>query len=207
MPSARRRQYSFSEITGFYWQTFFEGDAKFDEDINGGSIVYDVDGVKLNTGGVAGDYAILWSINMNTYTLMSWDKKRTLEVGLYISSVWNKADFWATLGDGGERGATDEHIGVKTLNSKLYGTVANGTTESTLLLEDPYPTGAFTVKVVFIPNVECRFFINGVDRGAITTNLPSGSAKYHTTLCLQAKTTENGSIVMECAHWKVFQEE
>jgi len=67
------------------------------------------------------------------------------------------------------------HVGYKIINATLYGTVANGTNESTLEIET-LPMGAWrTLDVIFTPGVEARFLVDGVDKGTITTNLPSGT--------------------------------
>jgi len=46
--------------------------------------------------------------------------------------------------------------------------------ESTLTIETISAAVYRRLECVFTPGVECRFYVNGVDKGAITTNLPSG---------------------------------
>ena len=110
----------------------------------------------------------------NTY---SWDKKRVFGAEVYFSSYTNQV-VWIVSGwitDITASSATDRHIGFKLVNDTLYGTVADGTTEATLTLETLSSDAHRTLEYVYTPGSEVRFYVDGVDKGAITTNLPSGT--------------------------------
>ena len=104
--------------------------------------------------------------------LLRWDKKRKIRTVMSLDSV---ADVTVFLCSGLDviTTPTVEHVGFKIINNSLYGTVADGTTEATLLLQT-ITIDVYTLECVFDPSIpECRFFVDGVDKGAITTNLPT----------------------------------
>ena len=47
--------------------------------------------------------------------------------------------------------------------------------EATLTIETLTAAVYRRLECIFIPGTECRFYVNGVDKGAITTNLPEFS--------------------------------
>ena len=70
----------------------------------------------------------------------------------------------------------DRHIGFKMDDRSLYATVGNGSAESTLLVQSGVPDRTeLKLEAILTPGVECRFYVDGVDKGAITTNLPTGT--------------------------------
>lgn len=115
-------------------------------------------------------------------------KKTTQSLGLHANYGLNRsffADVWfysATSATGLLRIATastasKKHIGFKVLNGILYGTVGNGSAETTVLLQT-IDTIAFAAErsllVIFTAGSKCEFFVDGVLLGTITTGLPSG---------------------------------
>jgi len=133
--------------------------------------------VGLGTGTTSGStvktYKRFYGFN-NTY---SWDKKRVFGAEVYFSSYTNQV-VWIVSGwitDITASSATDRHIGFKLVNGTLYGTVADGTTEATLTLKTLSSDAHMTLEYVYTPGSEVRFYVDGVDKGAITTNLPSGT--------------------------------
>jgi len=133
--------------------------------------------VGLDTGTTSGStvktYKRFYGFN-NTY---SWDKKRVFGAEVYFSSYTNQV-VWIVSGwitDITASSATDRHIGFKLVNGTLYGTVADGTTEATLTLKTLSSDAHMTLEYVYTPGSEVRFYVDGVDKGAITTNLPSGT--------------------------------
>ena len=103
---------------------------------------------------------------------LRWDKKRKIRTVISLDSV---ADVTVFLCSGVDiiTTPTSEHVGFKIINDSLYGTVADGTTEAELLLQT-IGTDVYTLECVLDPSIpECRFFVDRVDKGAITTNLPT----------------------------------
>ena len=104
--------------------------------------------------------------------LLRWDKKRKIRTVISVDQITDITVFLCS-GYNIIATPTTEHVGFKIINDSLYGTVADGTTEATLLLQT-IGTGVYTLECVFDPSIpECRFFVDGVDKGAITTNLPT----------------------------------
>ena len=106
----------------------------------------------------------------------SWDKAQKLKTRVkFMAAGSNVGDFWVQ--SGGKN--TVKHIGFKVSGGRLYGTVADGANESTRELEN-FGAGAINairlLSLVYDPGTECRFYVDGVDRGALTTDLPSGDA-------------------------------
>jgi len=128
------------------------------------------------TGTTLDSYAMIGKSAYGLSRAVSWDKKRWFGVlvRLHTYSAQNihiVTGYCPTTGSAN----TYRHIGFKLINADLYGTVGNGTYESTLLLET-LTAGVFRrLECVLDPGVECRFYLDGVDKGAITTNLPTGT--------------------------------
>ena len=100
------------------------------------------------------------------------------------------------------------HIGFKLNGSELLGTVADGTDEETLLLETfTVVTHVRNLEVVYTPSVEARFYIDGIDKGAITDHLPSSSVSSAYMLNGSVSNTATGSKVIGIYECRTLQEE
>ena len=70
------------------------------------------------------------------------------------------------------------HFGFRIINGTAYGTVGDGTTESTLNLGSASGinnASGIALSAYFKAGVGVEFFINKVSKGTITTNLPTGT--------------------------------
>lgn len=105
---------------------------------------------------------------------MSFSKEIRAFGCFYLGGNINDQVTWFGVGWMGYGSWTEKHLGFRIEEDTVYGTVADGTTESTVNLRAIAPNTKYVFKLVFKPGVECRFFIDGVDKGAIITNLPSG---------------------------------
>ena len=71
---------------------------------------------------------------------------------------------------------TDRHIGFKMNDRDLYATVGNGSAESTLLLQSGVPDRTeMKLEAILTPGVDCKFYVDNEYKGAIETNLPTGT--------------------------------
>jgi hypothetical protein len=138
--------------------------------------------VRLNTGTTAGSTSVIEKVAHGITStaatgVATWDKNRYFHIRVYFSTYTNQI---VHITSGGSTatvsGNIDNHIGFKLINGDLYGTVANGTSESTLFLETLTTSGYKYLKAVLTAGTECRFYVDGVDKGAITTNLPTGTS-------------------------------
>jgi hypothetical protein len=139
-----------------------------------GSITWEDVYATLNTGTTSFSYSYVYKAMGLGAT---WNKPRYLMLRVaFMTYTYQYAHLVSgRISDYTSSGNTARHIGFKLINGDLYGTVADGTTESTLLLTSLTAATAMTLETVFTPGVECRFYVDGVDKGAITTNLPSGT--------------------------------
>lgn len=145
-----------------------------------GSVTWSSSYARPQTGATLNSHARVYkSISARTTGLYSWSHARRWRAHINFRD-FNDCNIHLGMGDIPNTGApnTGRHIGFKLLTDRnLYGTVADGTTEATLLLQGPYGASfQRLLEVVFTPGVEARFYVNGVDMGAITTNLPTGTS-------------------------------
>lgn len=139
-----------------------------------GSFTWSVKDVESNTGITSDSYAGLTKEAVGLGSVASWAKKRFFGVYVYFG-FYSAQNIHITSGACPNTGAanTGRHIGFKLIDDALYGTVADGTTEATHLLETLTAAVYTRLECVLTPGVECRFYVDGVDKGAITTNLPT----------------------------------
>jgi hypothetical protein len=144
-----------------------------------GNIEWSSDNVRLSTGTTVGSYAFLqkicWAFTPNG--LPTWDKKRYLGVVAYFETFSNQNIHLVVGRCPIEAENPLVHIGFKLIDDTLYGTVGDGTGESTLYLETLTVEGFKKLECILDPELgECRFYVDDVYKGAITTHLPSGDA-------------------------------
>jgi len=134
-----------------------------------------VDSLQLFTGTTADSYAYAYKDVYGELPGLTWDKKRYL--GVLASIDISPGNSWVISGLCPFKGpeTTARHIGFKILDGTIYGTVADGAAESTLEIETLVGTATRRLECILDPGVECRFYVDGVDKGAITANLPSGT--------------------------------
>jgi hypothetical protein len=67
-------------------------------------------------------------------------------------------------------------FGIKIVNYDLYGELYDGTTSTITTLATAMTNfGHYDIKVVWTPTVSMEYFVNGVSKLTITTNLPTGA--------------------------------
>jgi hypothetical protein len=176
---------------------FKEGDANIDW--------YDAN-THLSVGTTPGSWAALvkWVLGG------SWDRKRYFSLLVLLSASPNQIVHLlsGTTEDPTASNNPSRHIGFKAVGNNLYGTVGNGSTEATLLLETLPEGGGFRwLECVLIPGEECRFYVDGVDKGAITTNLPTGGHEASALFLATLSITQTDLVGMDVYEVRVFQEE
>jgi len=143
-------------------------------------IAWTTPNILLSTGDTSGSYAYVFK-EVGLVPVPSWDAKRYFSCTFRLYFTTANYIAWLTSGFGGDPDATGtnyQHVGFKLINGDLYGTVADGSAESTLLLASLTETDErHKISFEFTPGVEARFYLDGVDKGAITTNLPSGTTR------------------------------
>jgi hypothetical protein len=175
-----------------------------------GSIGWQSYCVQLKTGTSGGSLAWIRKMFMGfSPGAYDWSKKRYLGIAGTFYAYTNQYVHLVT-GDikniGGPANGL-HHVGFKLIDGDLYGTVGNGTAESTLLLETLAGAVFRRLECVFTPGVECRFYVNGVDKGAITTNLPSGDSGSYYALYASVYNTADENKQVDIVEWRVLREE
>lgn len=160
-----------------FWTTWFESLDGLHQALSGtGAISLSESHVELATGATAGSSARLDKYTDYPVPALSWDKAQQLKTKTWLrSDTSNVCDAWVQRG----RAGIFSHIGFKVTAGKLYGTIGNGSAETLLELETlgaSNYTEERGLVAKFSPGTECRFYVDGVDKGAISTNLPSGLA-------------------------------
>ena len=164
--------------------------------------------VVLDTGTTSDSYAFVIKM-VSPPVPYTWDKKRYFCVkGLilmysaqYIHIVTGNISSYSASAN------TERHVGFKVVDNVLYGTVGNGTAESTLEIETLTETVSRILEVAFTPGVEARFYVDGVDKGAITTNLPSGTTHAEYLFFTSVYNTEAVNKSLRIMEVRAMQEE
>lgn len=189
---------------GILWDAFFESLDGFETD-GTGTAVLSAQRMRIASAAVIGSYHVLYKSPSGTLASPTWAKKRRIKTRFLFSHITD-IEAWILSGSGGDWGATDRHIGFKHVNGTLYGTVADGTTENTLNCGAVFAGISMLLELVFTPGSECRFYVDGVDKGALTTNLPSGTTEAKYIFWVEVKTSVAGFRSMDVAEWRFLQE-
>lgn len=156
---------TFEELTGYDISPSGSGDTSVS-----------LSGATLWTGATMNSVAELSKSQSDLFPGLTFSKDRSLIADIKITNATSAVGTHNILsgGAGGFR-----HIGFKVVAGILYGTVGNGSLETTVALET-LGTGAYTIvrslRAIFAAGVKCEFYVDGSLLGTITTGLPSGYA-------------------------------
>ena len=166
--------------------------------------------VMSQTGATLNSYIQLYKAALGLSGAYSWDKKRFFGVYVYLDT-YSAQNIHIVSGYCPGTGAanTYRHIGFKLIDDTLYGTVADGTTEATTTAIETLTAAVYRrLECVLDPSIpECRFYVGGVDKGAITTNLPTGITDSDYLLCSTIHNTEANYKDFYFLEARTFQEE
>jgi len=161
----------------------------------------------LRTGGTADSHAEVHKHVLGLSGAYNWERKRYF--GVYVRfDTYSAQNIHIVTGAAPNKGATNfwAHIGFKLINNKLYGTVGDYVAESTKLLETLSAAVWRRLECILDPTIpECRFFVDGVDKGAITTNLPTGTDDADQALKAAVHNTEAVEKMIRLAEVRVLQ--
>jgi len=175
----------------FHFTTYFEGadnSSRWSRVFAGsGTITGDGRWIMLSTGTTAnsmvglhidfGSVSSTGNLNMSPYTWsgVPWIIRTTVMFSANTNQQIYIGSGIASNSSPPSISWTSEHIGFKVINGELYGTVANGSAESTLDLGAISTNTPYVLRVDFSPNQNACFNVNGSSKGCITSNLPSGT--------------------------------
>lgn len=187
-----------AQTNGIFWEqpfqiisTDFEASGRFTFNQAGGaSATYGgADGVNILTPGVAAYGQLLWKLGGST-SFTAYARPTQFGCSLYLNQLGTSCQAYVGIGNvttssgAGGHTFTNKHVGFKIINSggtiTLYGTVANGTTESTVSISTISAPVNLDL-VCFITNAGTVNFWARNDGGAysvasITTNVPAANS-------------------------------
>ncbi len=185
------------ERNDFYWMTIFES-------LDGYDIALATIGavsVTLETAATTSSQAKAIKNPILNFNGLTWDKDRKIRTKVRFFTNTNQS-IWLISGDI----STARHIGFKVLDGVLYGTVADGTTESTLNCGSVSTSGnGVSLETRFETGVGAEFFVDDISKGTITTNLPSGTAFASRMIEFIVTTDENVAKKITFSFYELWQ--
>ena len=149
-------------------------------------------GVRADTGTTINSHAELIKLLYPLYPALTWPKKRTLALNVDFSwSDGGNDEFWLVSGERGN----NRHIGFKVISQVLYGTCYQAAESVVALSGGANPAfayQAYSLKFVYDGANSVKFYVDGVLRGEITTNIPTGSTDANRLWNLYVKTLTAG---------------
>jgi len=177
--------------TDIFWATNFESlDGFYNSASLSATVTLSDAMLELNTG--TDNNALAYFRKEHTIRLPvgTWNKARKFRV---------MAQFYSTASSTGinliatGKSYVSRHIGFCVVDGLLKGSVHNGSSQTTVTLED-WGTGAYLktdkLEAIFTPGSKAEFYIEGVKIDEITTGLPSGSADAEHWICGYVKNTD-----------------
>lgn len=195
-------------LDDFYFDTFFVNKDRWHCVTNGtGTVTFYDDYSKVSTGATAGALAKIYKEIDYPLVPLTWEKERILKIAARIYSlVDNICDCW--IGSGSPTG--NEFIGFKVTAGKLYSRCLSSAGETVAEIMD-LGASAYTVtlnlKCHLQPGVRCDFWVDGVQRDAITTNLPTGDGDADEVISIRIENPgSNNDKRAQFSHSQLWQE-
>ena len=190
----------------FYWLTLMESlDAFFPNESGTGSVSIASGELSLQTGTTSDSYGWIRKDPDWPALTFTWEKNRKFRTKIRFINV-TKQEVYAWIGDvGPPHMNASNHVGFKVIDDVLYGTVGDYVAESVLELGTITATN-YLLECVFKAGVECRFYVDGVDKGALTTHLPSGIYGVETIMNVEVRNTEAVNKRIDLSMWEFWQD-
>ncbi len=162
-----------------FWHTFFDSlDGFTVTGTNGGAVTLSASAVILgkDTTSLNG-LASLIKTPLYPMTAYTWDKPRKFKARVNIACTdMNHTRAVFAIGNILTPVSTGRHFGFyldETMG--LVGTVADGTTQATTALMTLVSGTTYLLEAILTPGGNVEFFVDGVSKGTISTNLPTGT--------------------------------
>jgi hypothetical protein len=192
--------------SGLYYETYFDSIDGFYKDTVGGSVTLDSQKVTLSTGSTINNYASISKMAPVLAVSPKFDKVikfKTSIVVPYRTNVFASVSIPIFIVDDT---STISHISFYIKDNNLYGSTANGTTRTNLLLLSNLSTSWLDLEMVYIPSVSCQFFVNNNLVGTITTNLPLTNNTIQQILNVNITTLEASNKLLYLSYYRFMQE-
>lgn len=187
----------------FSWFTIFESIDGFYKTGAGLSLDSDGRGVILTTSGVENNEVRIYKfLGLWSPVLLSWDKNRRMRAKVKFFNNTNQ-DAYVIMG----RVAPDtsRHVGFKVEDGVLYATMADGTTEETINCGNVSTATVYELEVDFIAGTSAEFFVQGVSKGTLSTNIPTGGTDSSFLMWLSVITREAASKKIQVGFFNLWQ--
>lgn len=168
-----------------FWacESYLSGSGRFSSSLGGSGSITESAGIRINTGSTAGSTAVLIGQNFNALTINLFDENPKL-TGYWYPTSNGTSGFtsWFITGCAiqvtqGATTLTAKHIGFIARNNVMYGSNANGSSQTITALSGVINLNAsqFHVEARMTSGVDVKFYVNGVLKATHTTNLPTGA--------------------------------
>lgn len=202
------------EVFNSVWSNYIYHSTTFDNidayTINVGTVTNDPgQGVIASTGVISGAEAD-FKRNLTYDTFLRWDMEQRFKTSIQINSATSME---AVLGIGKiqapSSAALGTNFGFYITNGAIQGQCNNQTNQTRLALGvNMSALTSYELEARFIPNYGVLFFVNGVQRGLIQTNLPSADTSNipHTTFIgCYVKTNAAGTKILYISFFEFIQ--
>ena len=170
----------------FYWNGLFESfDGWVVGDSGSGGTVVGGTGVTLETGATTNDETEIIK-KPDFQNILTFDARSRFKTAFRFSTGSDAdSEFNVSIGQGGVI-STFNHYGFFVDGGVLYGSVADGATQSTIALMSITDEDRYLVEARLLPNNRVVFFVSDADgfklieRGSLVTNLPNGKINFST---------------------------
>lgn len=192
----------------FSWVTLLESLDGFAQ-VAGGTITLSSQYVSIVTSAAPSNTCELQKLQPAAANSFSWDVLRKQRS---IVQFVNNTDVETYIISGSYSASTDRHIGFKHIDGSLYGTCADGTTSSSVLLGTVGTGVVYTITAKFYPAEKIDFYVKGGAFGSgvigtITTNLPSGVTDAEKFLGIKHTTTGAATKELRLSYYDFWQAE
>jgi hypothetical protein len=170
-----------------------------------GTLVTGSTGINSTTGTTSGQFnEVQKFLRDGGGDLFTWSKDRSQQTTVYMNANWNNVTLAIFSGSYGST-TTDNHIGFSMIDGRIYGTVANGTTETTLDLQSYTNNQMYVLRFDHVVGVGVQFYVNQTLKGTITTNIPTGTGGAAYILGVYHKTTTNAARQAYISYFDFWQ--
>ena len=189
----------------FYWTGLFESLDGWTLGDTGASTGVAGTGVTLQTGASSNDITEIIK-KPDFQNILTFDSRSRFKTTFRLSAGADSAtEFNATIGQGAVA-ATTPHYGFIIDDGALKGSVADGTTQATVDLLSVSALDRHLIEARLLPGDKVVFLVSDADdrklveRGTLTTNLPTGKINFSTNnfwIHYNIKTTEEAAKVIQ----------
>jgi len=168
--------------SNIYFHSFFESLDGWGVSVIGtGSVTHQTTFVRLQ-GVTTNDAAFMRFHRIGLIRTTSWGSNRKFKTKIRMDAVASQRAY-VISGYCTYSNPTPGHFGFYINGSTIYGSCANGSAQSTVDLGTSISGNWQLLEAIFTPGNNVEFFIDGVSKGTLSTNLPS-TGVYHQSLMM-----------------------